>query len=139
MRKYFLLIGYICLVSCASNEKKRFNYIDNDKEFWINSYKTEVFLSCINEGIKNDTLFIILSNKDLLNMNEEISFSEIDSARKLGVSIAKKIPKPYIKIDSDETELNGKRLISYNCLKYYSSHELDSIAKKAFEEYLLNK
>lgn len=124
------------LYSCSSNKREKFSYKNTDKEFWINSYKTEVFLSCLNEGINNDSIIKILSRKDLLNMNENIFKDEIDSARFIGKNIAKNIPKPFIKIDTDEYNLLEKKFISYNCLKYYASTELDSIAKKAYEKHL---
>jgi len=136
MKKKLIIIMILFLYSCSSNKREKFSYKNTDKEFWINSYKTEVFLSCLNEGINNDSIIKILSRKDLLNMNENIFKDEIDSARFIGKNIAKNIPKPFIKIDTDEYNLLEKKFISYNCLKYYASTELDSIAKKAYEKHL---
>jgi len=134
MKKIFLLIiAIIILFSCNTFKRERFKYIQEEKQSWINSYKYEVFYGCINEGLKNDSLKIILSNKDLFAPNLNIDFFTIDLARELGESIAKKVPKPSIKIDKGEEKLTSKKFISFSCLNYFASRELDSIAKRQYE------
>ena len=78
----------------------------------------------------------MMKKKDLLNIYDGYPIKIIDNARSLGKKIITEMPKPFIKIDNDEEYLKNKNFISYSCLNYYSSRELDSIAKKAYKEYL---
>ena len=63
------------MYSCNTFKRERFKYIQDEKQSWINSYKYEAFYECINEGLENDSLKIILSNKDLFAPNLNIDFS----------------------------------------------------------------
>lgn len=132
MKNIFLICVFLFLNSCKTNSlKQKFNYEEkNSKELWINSYKYEVFYGCIKEGLGNDSLRIILKDKDLFNKSLELEFNTIDNARQLGSYIVVNMPKPFIKFEN-ENDLN-KNFISYNCLKYYASRELDSIANIEF-------
>lgn len=121
------------MYSCNTFKRERFKYIQDEKQSWINSYKYEAFYECINEGLENDSLKIILSNKDLFAPNLNIDFSTTEEARQCGRNIAKKIPKPFIKIDKGEEKLINKKFISFSCLNYFASRELDSIAKSQYE------
>jgi len=121
------------LLSCTTYKRDRFAYHQDEEQSWINSYKYEAFYTCINEGLKNDSLKIILSKEDLFTPYDGINFSPIDQARQLGQAVARKIPKPFIKIEKGEEKLAGKRYISFSCLNYFASRELDSIAKKQYE------
>ena len=49
------------------------------------------------------------------------------------------MPQHFVKIDNDEEYLNSKNFISYSCLNYYASRELDSIAKSAYKSHLQNE
>ena len=85
MKKTFLiLIIAFSTFSCNSYKRDKFKYRNEDKNVWINTFKSEVFYSCINEGIKNDSLFKIIKKKDLLNIYDGYPFNIIDSARSLG-------------------------------------------------------
>lgn len=126
----------ICLtfISCSSNKRDSFEYNEkSERKIWINSFKYEAFYGCIKEGIKNDSLRIILKNKDLFNKSLEIELNKIDYARFLGKQIIYKLPKPYIKINNND---QNKNFISFNCLKYYASRELDSIAILEYKKHL---
>ena len=46
------------------------------------------------------------------------------------------MPVPYIKIEVGNEYLKNKNFISYNCLNYYASKELDSIANIEYEKML---
>ena len=46
------------------------------------------------------------------------------------------MPKPYIKVDNETKE---KNFISFECLKYYSSKELDKIANDEYNKLNMNK
>ncbi|HQV35275.1 MAG TPA: hypothetical protein P5335_11710 [Flavobacterium sp.] len=140
MKKSIIKLFFIffILISCNSiHVKDGFLYEENNsKEIWINSYKYEVFYECIKQGIGNDSLRIILKNKDLFNKSQELEFNTIDSARILGHKIIINLPEPYIKID--EGSIN-KNYISYNCLKYYASKELDEIAMIEYKKHFSKK
>jgi len=140
MKKSIIKLFFIffILISCNSiHVKDGFLYEENNsKEIWINSYKYEFFYECIKQGIGNDSLRIILKNKDLFNKSQELEFNTIDSARILGHKIIINLPEPYIKID--EGSIN-KNYISYNCLKYYASKELDEIAMIEYKKHFSKK
>lgn len=46
------------------------------------------------------------------------------------------MPKANIKIEKGEEHLKNKNFISYNCLVYYASRELDSIAEIEYIEFV---
>jgi hypothetical protein len=135
-KTYLIIITAFVTLSCSTYKRDKFQYRNVDKKVWINTFKSEVFYSCISEGVKNDSLFKMIMKKDLLNIYDDYPIKIIDNARSLGKKIIAEMPKPYIKIDNDEEHLKNKNFISYSCLNYYSSRELDSIAKKAYKEYL---
>jgi hypothetical protein len=137
-KKYLILMIAFITLSCSTYKRDKFQYRNDDKNAWINTFKSEVFYSCINEGLKNDSLFKMIKKKDLLNIYDGYPSKIIDSARSLGKKIITEMPRPFIKIDNDEEYLKNKNFISYSCLNYYASSELDSIAKKAYKEYLEN-
>jgi len=128
----------ILSISCNTYKRESFTYNENEKQLWINSYKYEAFYGCINQGLENDSLKIILKRKDLFNPNLNLEFSTIDLARESGKNIILQLPKPYIKIDAGEENLKNKNYISYTCLKYYASRELDSIAQEEYKKYKEN-
>jgi hypothetical protein len=134
MKKIFLLIIITTFFSCNSYKRDKFYYRKDDKNGWINTFKAEVFYECLREGYQNDTVFKIIAKKDLFNSYDGFEFNVIDSAKILGSSIIKKMPKPYINMDNED--LKERNFISMTCLNYYASKELDSIAKKAFKEHL---
>nr|WP_315247538.1 hypothetical protein [uncultured Flavobacterium sp.] len=138
MKKTAIILGFLLFTLCSCNSYKRskFEYRNTDSNVWINTFKSEVFYSCIKEGLKNDSLYKILQKKDLLNMYEGYDMEAIDSARNIGQTIIIKMPKAYIKIDDDQKDLVNKNFISYSCLNYYASRELDSIAKQAYKKHL---
>ncbi len=140
MKKIYLIITITFVtLSCNTYKRDKFQYRNEDKNVWINTFKSEVFYSCIKEGIKNDSVFKIIKKKDLLNIYDGYPIKNIDSARSLGKKVIAEIPRPFIKIDNDEEYLKNKNFISYSCLNYYASRELDSIAKKAYKEYLIDE
>lgn len=136
-KKILIFISTILFfISCNVYKRDKFVYRNNDEKVWINTFKTEVFYSCINEGIGSDSLIKVLKANDLFNIYDGYPIVEIEKARIFGKKIISNMPKPYIKIDNDENYLKNKNFISYSCLNYFASRELDSIAKKAFNEYL---
>ena len=138
MKKSIILLSLIIL-SCSTQNRDNFKYRNDDKKVWINTFKSEVFYECLREGFKNDTIFKLMSEKDLFNSYDAIDFTTIDFARELGKKIIIKMPAPYIKIDLGEEYLLKKNFISYNCLNYYASKELDSIANSEYKKMLKNQ
>ncbi len=122
MKIYNVILVILLTCSCSSNKRDSFSYDYKSKDFWINSYKYEVFYGCIKEGLVNDSLRIILKDKDLFNPNSDLDFL-----------IIRDMPDVYIKIDSGEEKLKTKNFILFNCLNYYKSKELDSIANNAYK------
>ena len=136
MKKIILLILPFIILSCSTQKRDKFEYRNEDKKVWINTFKSEVFYECLKEGFKNDSIFKLMEKKDLFNSYDAIDFTAIDFARELGKQIIKKMPVPYIKIEVGNEYLKNKNFISYNCLNYYASKELDSIANIEYEKML---
>lgn len=91
-----------------------------------------MFYACLNEGYQNDSIFELMKKRDLFNPYDEIDFDEIDSARANGKKIIKNMPKPW---HCDDCKGN-ENYISANCLHYYASRELDSIARISYKAHL---
>ena len=136
MKKIIILILPFISLSCSTQKRDKFEYRNEDKKVWINTFKSEVFYECLKEGFKNDSIFKLMEKKDLFNSYDAIDFTAIDFARELGKQIIKKMPVPYIKIEVGNEYLKNKNFISYNCLNYYASKELDSIANIEYEKML---
>jgi hypothetical protein len=105
-------------------------------------YKTDFFFTCIRKGYKDDTIFKLIAQKDLLVPYEPILF-HYDRIDTLATTVIKNIPKPIYPYCADctaeeEKEELKKNYICASCLNYYASRELDSIAKKTYKEYLKN-
>ena len=134
MRKtYSILLIAMITLSCSTYKRDKFQYRNDDINVWTNTFKSEVFYYCIQEGLKNDSLFKILKKKDLFNLFDGYPITIIDSARSLGKKVIINMPEPFIKIDNDEENLKNRNFISYSCLNYYASRELD---KKAYKMHL---
>ena len=136
MKKIIILILPFIILSCSTQKRDKFEYRNEDKKVWINTFKTEVFYECLKEGYKNDSIFKLMAKKDLFNSYDAIDFTTVDFARELGKKIIVKMPMPYIKIDIGEDEQKNKNFISYNCLNYFASKELDSIANSEYVKML---
>jgi hypothetical protein len=135
--KITLLATCIQLSCCSTYKRDKFHYkgqIKSSQISWINNFKDEVFYECLKEGYKNDSIFKLMSKKDLFNSSEISDFSEMDSARVLGRKIIKNMPPPYIHVDDED--ITGMNFISASCLHYYASHELDLIAKAAYKNHV---
>ena len=59
-----LIIVFITL-SCSTYKRDKFQYRNDDKNVWINTFKSEVFYSCISEGLNNDSLFKMIMMETL--------------------------------------------------------------------------
>jgi hypothetical protein len=133
-----LIVGFVILfliLSCNTYKRDKFVYnLGQGKEQWINNYKTEFFIKCLQYGYQNDSIIKLMSKKDILYYLPnplEFQHKEIDN---LASKIIAEMPKPiYPKLEEDdEKEEFKKQLICANCLNYYASKELDSIAKISY-------
>lgn len=138
MKKVIALLVVFLVFSCNVYKRDKFSY-DYGRNTWINTYKAEVFYACIKEGFNNDSIIKLMSKKDYLNPYDEFYFSEIDSARILGKKIILNMPK-VMQRHCDDCKGNEaiKNYVSINCLKYYASRELDSIAKAQYKKHIRN-
>lgn len=125
----------VLLVSCGSvNKREGFNY-KNVQNPWINSFKETVFIECLKQSYDNDTILILIGKKDLLNTYDEIDFSDLHNAKRIGKNVAVNIPNPEYKFDDYKI---GQKYYMSTCLRYYASKELDSIANVEYKKHLKN-
>lgn len=110
---------------------------------WITAYKDNVFYSCIREGYKNDSIWILMDKEDWFNTYDAIDLLDIDSTILIGQKVIKNLPKEVYFNSQEFPSANDiskhKNYISSTCLHYYISRELDSIAKQAFEREVQRK
>lgn len=101
-------------------------------------YKDEVFYACIKEGYQNDTIFKLMGKKDFFSPLASVNIAEANNADILGKKIIQNMPKPIIPLcdDCNQKELLKMNYISSNCLNYYASKELDSIARIEYKKHL---
>jgi len=140
-RLFIIIIICFLIVSCKPYQRERFKYRGsniNEKTFWIEIFKDEMFYQCIKEGFKKDSVFELMRKKDLFNSSEYVlNLKNAEIARDLGRKIIKNLPPPFIK--SDDKDISEMNFISASCLHYYASRELDSIAKSAYKVYIREK
>lgn len=145
--KKLIFIFLIIIYSCKStNGLKSHEYyggkfssqIDTvvENDVWIQSFKKEVFFECLKKGYKNDSIFKLIQKEDLFCTYENMLFNDIKRARYFGDSISKKIKSSIYQYD--DVIMNNKRYVICTCLDFYTSRDLDSIAKEEYERYLKN-
>ncbi|MGB1268675.1 MAG: hypothetical protein ACPG45_02975 [Flavobacteriaceae bacterium] len=115
--------------SCATkHERPTYRFDSKTSEHgWVVAYKQHVFYSCLKEGYQNDSIFILMRKEDSFNAYQ-LGFPMIDRARLLGKKIAKDIKVPFYIAPVDPQLRN----ISFTCLCFYDSRELDSIARAEY-------
>ena len=135
-----VLIVFHCYSCDLYKDKFYYPQYKNEKQSWIDAYKYTVFLNCVKVGIGNDSLRLILKRKDLYYPYSGMTFYYVDEARDKGRTVIEKLPPPYIKIDIGEEKFyEGKNYISFTCLNYYASRDLDKIARRAYKEFVEQK
>ena len=141
MKNKIVIIVIGCVLwSCTTYKRNKFEYhFGKNQNEWINMYKTDIFLTCIRKGYKDDEVFKLIAKKDLLVPYEP--FLYIKSIDSLATNVIKNMPKPIFPhcddcTEAEEIEEAKKNYICASCLNYYASRELDSIARKAYKEYL---
>lgn len=134
LRLIFLVLFSFVIFSCSV--KKKQIYTDKQQETWVTLFKEEVFVECLKESYQNDTIFKLISKKDISGSHDFIVWiTEIEIARKLGREFAVNIPDPEYKFDDYKI---GQKYYMSTCLRYYASRELDSIAIFEYKKHLKN-
>jgi len=123
--RFSLITLFFCITCCACYAQKK-----QQKDEWLMSYKRQVFISCLKS---QDTS---VSKNDI---SESINFDLIGNTAytKQADSLGKefyKLVQPSKILDHN----NNKALIN-ECLAYYESKQLDSIARSAYKKYLKAK
>ncbi|MFW0736699.1 hypothetical protein [Flavobacterium sp. T12S277] len=131
MKNLIKLLILFCFCSCSKNTFPKFDYNESNNP-WIDAYKDNVFFSCLKESYKNDSIFKLIERKDALNPYDGLSLQDLEKTRHLGMNLSTNIPKPILCENCKE----GNNYYMSNCLHYYISKELDSIANKAYKNYL---
>lgn len=95
-RLFIIIIICFLIVSCKPYQRERFKYRGsniNEKTFWIEIFKDEMFYQCIKEGYKNDSIFKLMGRKDLFNSSEfVVNMKNAKTARDLGIKVIKNLP-----------------------------------------------
>lgn len=154
MKKYILCIGSLmALYSCCKMPNQTYFGDDFGKgkgyeygkvsNSWITAYKDNVFYSCIRDGYKNDSIWLLMDKEDWFSTYDAIDLLDIDSAVVIGQKAIKNLPEEVYfnsqEFSSDKDKSKHKNYISATCLHYYISRELDSIAKEAFKHEVKRK
>lgn len=150
-----LLLNFIIIFGCSIKKQEQEYWGDSFRKeikpfeygatnnSWITAYKDEVFYSCIREGYKNDSIWLLMSKEDWFNPYDGIDLADIDTAIVIGKKIIQDLPKEtYFNSEEffyEKDESKHKNYISATCLHYYISRELDSIAKEAFKNEVKRK
>lgn len=136
-----IAFGFL-FVHCASYTREKYTpNFGTEKQGWKNNFKTEFFVKCLQKGINNDTLTRIVTSKDLLYYNANPLEFQHQWADSLALAVIQNQPLPIFPHceDCDESREAKKRFICGNCLNYYASRELDSIAEVAYKKHIADK
>lgn len=130
MKKILLLFVLCC--SCKSTSTlSKFDY-NHDSEAWITAFKDQMFFACLKESHPNDTIFNLISKRDAFNPYEGLGLTNSNKAKELGKKIIQNIPPPKM----CEGCKDGKNYYMANCLHYYKSKDLDSIANSEYKKFI---
>jgi hypothetical protein len=146
MKNFKILISLLIFLftfSCSVNEKPHFAYRSEnqkkgvDQNFYIKRFRDNTFYKCLKYGYGDSLNFEIgklMAKKDLFSPSDEPFTKEEESIQdSLAKKIIKNLPKPYILVE-DENSIKDKNFIISTCLSYYESKELNTIAKKFYDE-----
>lgn len=132
---FFLMLLFF-FSSCTVNKLPRFDYI-NGSNPWIDAFKDRVFVNCLKHSYNNDSVFIIINKKDVYinpydGFYDYLEADKIKFLDSLGNSIPLHIPPPTGLVEG----VGARNFYMCNCLHYYASRELDSIAKKEYKKHI---
>lgn len=131
---YRYIIVILFFSSCTVNKLARFNY-NNGPNPWINAFKDRVFVKCLEHSYNNDSIFTMINKIDVYVNPYDAFYLEGDRIKlldSLSHSIPLHIPPPSGLIEG----VDGRNFYLCNCLHYYASKELDSIARKEYKNEL---
>ncbi|WP_417353294.1 hypothetical protein [Flavobacterium alkalisoli] len=137
MSKKILLL-LLVLSSCkptnisTKSQYEKFDYNVSSNP-WIVAFKDQAFFSCLRESYSNnDTIFKLIEKRDAFNGYDNLGLNNITLAKELGKKIVVEMPPPSMCEGCTE----GMNSYMANCLHYYNSRELDSIAHVEYEKYI---
>lgn len=106
---------------------------ENEADYWIRTYKQQVFYNCLYYGYKDKSIYEMLGKEDLGNPSDFIPFPFWPKMDEVGKNALRYMEKnDFI---SDDPEDKKKNFISKTCLNYLVSRELDSIAKNEYKKF----
>ncbi len=123
--RFCLITLFFCLTGSACFAQKK-----QQKDEWLMSYKRQVFISCLKS---QDTS---VSKNDI---SESINFDLIGNTA--STKQADSLGKEFYKLiqPSKILDYNKNKALINECLAYYESKQLDSIARSAYKKYLKAK
>ncbi|WP_175634968.1 hypothetical protein [Pedobacter ghigonis] len=123
MNNRFCLIAVFFCIACGAC----FAQNKQQKDEWLMSYKRQVFISCLKS---QDTS---VSKNDI---SESVNFDLIGNTA--SAKQADSLGKEFYKLiqPSKILDHNKNKALVNECLAYYESKQLDSIAKSAYKKYL---
>ncbi|TCC89475.1 hypothetical protein EZ428_17440 [Pedobacter frigiditerrae] len=125
--KNIFLFGILFLLANFSFGQKL------DKKQWINFYKEYATYRCLCEVTDNKVEQYLSTKKDVsFSVHSEFLGTYIEKADSIGRDFAKNM-RP-IQVDK-ENDLFGMNTNFKNCLLFYKSKSLDSIAKKSYQGF----
>jgi hypothetical protein len=138
MKKFVILFSWAMIeCACSTNKLPRFDY-NNGPNPWINAFKDRVFINCLYQsypaGVR-DSIFQLMARYDLFNPYDDINVYASNNKKlldSLGGSIPKNLPAYW---HADEADLKGKNVYMCSCLHYYSSKELNSVARGEYKKF----
>lgn len=104
---------------------------------WIWEFKQGVFYDCLFENYKSDSIYKIMKKEDLFNPSDYIPFAYWEKMKTTEKNAISYMPENKYFIENEEDK--KRKYISRTCLDYFTSRELDSIAKCEFIKYLKDK
>lgn len=128
-----LSIAFLATACCTQNNiadssKKENN--DPHQDAFVKYFKVQSFCSCYKYSFKDTDIIDIMSKEDLMGSYDELAnrliLKKIDS---LGETVSKTI------LPSTYQDFENKRRITSECLRFYTSEKLDSIAYAEYIKY----
>ena len=128
MKKFIIFISCTIVLACKSS--KKIDVINSKEEEFVLAYKKCVLYSCINEATENKFNLFIKENNDL-GLAVEVAImqhAEVAIAIEKGKVLAKEV-NPI-----DYSDYQGKKPIFSSCISFAFSKDIDSIARKTYNE-----
>ncbi|KGO78815.1 hypothetical protein Q763_16645 [Flavobacterium beibuense F44-8] len=127
MKYKFWSLFCILIMSCKSQNISEQELANNQEETFIHFFKIQSYCSCLKNSYSNKNIFSLIEQEDLLGSYDALADPEIlKKIDSLGKIFSLKVkPEEY-------PDFKGKKRITQYCLSFYTSQELDKIAKEEF-------